>query len=305
MDERPAEVARSLALDGMAADLIGRLESSGVREPILLKGASFVTWLYADDGHRPYLDVDLLIHPADEGLASAVLQEAGFFRRSREYQHGPAPHAISWGHPDRVGALDLHTTLVGSRVDRARTVEVLRARAEPFQLAGRSVLALDEPARAFHVVLHAAQDRQQRAKKLEDLRRVLALPFPVWEEVRELAEVLQARSALRAGLDLLPEGRAMAARLGLPDVNDLEVILRASGESQAAALTEHLRHLPSWSSRTKYLVERIWPSRGVIDPDRRTSWAGTVAIRFRRLVRLAKVSREAVSAQRRARRRLG
>jgi hypothetical protein len=278
-----AEVARSLALDQLAVDVVTAFEQHGVRDPILLKGATFARWLYTDGASRPYVDVDLLVHPADGDRAAIALAELGFERGPWVYEHDDTPHAVEWQHRSHAGSVDLHTTLYGSGLDRVGTVEVLRSRTEAFRLAGRDVLALDPVARTLHVVLHAAQDRKQAGKKLEDLARVLALPDAHWHEVVDVAGRLCALPALRAGLELTADGRRLAERLALPPVLDGEVRMRAAGASEAAVRFEHVRRLPT-ADRLRYVGERFWPSRTVLDPTGEHGWAWSVWARLRRLV---------------------
>src|SRR5205823_4121011 len=72
-----ATVARTLVLDGLAAECISSLRANGIRA-LLLKGPVTSRWLYDGRQFRGYDDVDLLVAGANFQQASQTLMELGF-----------------------------------------------------------------------------------------------------------------------------------------------------------------------------------------------------------------------------------
>lgn len=61
--ERARTVSRRPVLDAAAGEVLTALEAAGI-EALLLKGAALARLLYGPDEHRGYLDIDLLVGPA-------------------------------------------------------------------------------------------------------------------------------------------------------------------------------------------------------------------------------------------------
>src|SRR2546427_4885417 len=96
--------ARTLGVDALAAEAIEALRAAGIRS-ILLKGPALAGWLYGDGALREYDDCDLLVDPADTGVAAVVLRELGFqplVDRADPYGAAMAPpHAECWTRGER------------------------------------------------------------------------------------------------------------------------------------------------------------------------------------------------------------
>src|SRR5207249_932792 len=108
---RRLEVARTLAMDGVAVEVVTAFNEAGVR-PILLKGPALARLLYPRE-LRSYVDVDLLVSGADVATAEAVLERLGFARGSIAIEPDLGlPHACPWGRADGAN-VDLHRTLAG------------------------------------------------------------------------------------------------------------------------------------------------------------------------------------------------
>lgn len=190
--------ARSLGVDRAAAEIFTALHAAGI-DAVLLKGPVLARWLYADGAPRGYGDVDVLVAPGQRAAADAVLSGLG-------YRHG------SRG----VDEVDLHETIPGIGAHPRDAWPRLWAGAEPFTLGGVQARALGRPALALHVALHLAWHGPE-PKPLSDLERALRVaPESVWRDAALLAEDLGATDGLVTGLGLLPEGRALRERLGLP-----------------------------------------------------------------------------------------
>jgi hypothetical protein len=79
----------------------------------------------------------------------------------------------------------------------------------------------------MHLAMHAAQHGPAFEKHLDEL--LLAIerwPDEVWESAALLAEELDATETFAAGLRLVPEGEALAARIGLPSTTELDWTIR-------------------------------------------------------------------------------
>jgi hypothetical protein len=250
--------AHCLALDRMACEVIDALEARGV-ESILMKGATFASWLYRDGTLRGYGDADLLVAPQNWSRSQDVLLELGFKDALETLRH---PRMASWAsYPWARGGetLDLHSTFFGIGAEPAVVWEVLGGHSEWQRVAGRDVRVLDATARAMQVALHAGQHGPTAVKALEDLERAIEmLSDPEWAEVAALAERLDATGAFAAGLRLVPSGVALADRLGLIRNGSLTSSLRRS----PAPLVEGLEDL----SATRGMQNKLSLARAELFP---------------------------------------
>lgn len=249
--------ARSLLVDRMTAELTGALSRQGV-ETILLKGASFATWLYGDGAIRPYGDCDLLIAPDKLGVAQQVLRDLGFRDYSAPLRH-PRLDSHAWRRdPDWV---DLHSTLIGMRADPRQVWEILSQRTETQRIGGAEVRVLDPVARTLHVALHAAQHGRDEQKPLDDLARAVALlPAELWANAAQLAARLGATQAFATGLRLLAPGEVLASRLGLEGAGSVESALLIDPVPLALGF-EHLSTVPGLRAKGLVILRELAPTR--------------------------------------------
>jgi hypothetical protein len=253
-------VLRTLAIDRVAAEVVGALRAAGIHS-ILLKGASFV-WLYDDGPPRAYGDCDLLVAPRDIERGEEVLRALGFEHPPLDdLPHDKPWHAHAWNRPGDP-SIDLHRTLIGVGVTPEELWSVLSARAERMTVAGTEVAILDGVARAMHIALHAAQDGQRVRRPLGDLERAVSkIPEAVWRDAAGLASRLDATQAFAAGLRLHPAGSDIAGRLGLPPDRSVEVILRSTGAPQVAVGIDWLMRTPGVGRKTQLVVRKLFPPR--------------------------------------------
>lgn len=249
----------SLSVDHTTAELFEALDAAGV-PALLLKGPSVARWLYEDPNKRPYGDTDVLVPLERESDAEAVLRSLGF--KAAPGTGEPDPEGVAVNHIWSRGSetVEIHVTLVGVRAPRDAVWSALSSDAESLRVGGRDVAVGRTAVRALHLVLHAAQHGRAAAKPLEDLRRGLErVPEVVWQEAAELAARLDARPAFAVGLNLLPDGLALHARLGLPPASDVESALRAENADLALGW-ERLARLPSRRARAGRLLRVIFPA---------------------------------------------
>ena len=252
--------ARALRLDRGAAIAVDRLRAAGVPS-ILLKGATIATWLYDDGQPRPYRDVDLLVSPSDAERAKEVLAELGYV------------HVMKGAHPGEVGpkeqelygpdgvCIDLHVGFLGMNAPLQRCWDLLVQHTQPFRLGGGAeVQALDLPARALHLALHAAQNGPIDAKAIADLERgVVKVHRERWQAAAQLADELEAGEAFAAGLRLVPAGAALADELGLTRRMTVELALRTRSAPQNAIFFERLAAIPGLH-KAALLARKLFPT---------------------------------------------
>jgi hypothetical protein len=199
----------------------------------VLKGPAIATWLY-DGAARPYRDSDLLVDPRQLTVAGQALWRLGF-RLDPHIEHDElegfmvgGPHAQTWRRNGDRAKVDLHWRLPGTEATPTSAWELLAAGAEPLRVGGVQAEALSKPARALHIVLHAAQHGHWTRKPRVDLDRALdRLDLEVWKAAAALADDLGAATAFAAGLRLTNAGGALADRLGLPPDLPVAWALRA------------------------------------------------------------------------------
>jgi len=185
--------------------LIARLEqaldlllAAGIR-PVALKGVDVLHRLYGAFDERSLDDVDLLVSREQRDLAIETLERAG-------YKGPDEPERTHWFRsyyelpmlsPGPVGiSFDIHWSLgqaVRYRVDAAG----LLARAVPADVAGRSILRLDDHDVVAHLLLHHVQHYfGRRLKWVLEIGMISRLPGFSWPRV---AARLAAWDGLAAG----------------------------------------------------------------------------------------------------------
>ena len=157
-------------------------------------------------------------------------------------------------------SIDLHRYFPGIDLSPSAAFEVLWARRVRGSQGAIQVWFPDLPARALIIALHAARDPHS-LKTGEDLRRaVSSLGQDQRDDLASLAQLLEARAALKAGLETEPETRRAVADLGLTDVAVPPYwTLRSQGTSGTAIHLEELAGLP-WSKRPAAVWHWLIPS---------------------------------------------
>ena len=288
------------------AEVAYTLRRAGI--PVLhIKGPTVGLWLY-EDGERHWGDVDILVPPDRMHEALAVLQRKGLDEINPGVnRHTSSDHAIPLRRKDpAIGwdDVDVHDRFEGLDRDPTATFAELWRRREPARLAHTDVWFPDLPSRAVLVALNAARGGGT-AKSLEDLARLLRITTePEWELVLALAGRLDALPALRAGLELLPDGRQVVATTSLHTVPvSPEWRLRVSAAPRTALRIEELSRVP-WSRRPRVVWRWLFPPVAVLrmrDP-RAEGPAGVVLAHARRLQDGARSLPGALAELRRSRR---
>lgn len=300
--------ANALRIDLVTVEVAGLLGAEGITS-ILLKGPTFARWLFDDPHERSYTDTDLLISPDDLGPARTLLEREGFTAPFKGAGHELIHYAEPWIRAGDAAEIDLHHRLPGIP-DSRRAWEVLSRHTEPATLRGHEVTMLDEPARALHVALHAAQHGTGRTQSIRDLERALQrLDDETWAAAADLARETGAEGAFADGLKLADGGRALLRRIGAGGRADssweLAEILRE--EEPGQALVQGLvwfRTVRGIKAKALLLLFKAFPPRAVLSTwsplAHRGSW-GLVAARVWRPFWLLFRAPRAILRYRRAR----
>ncbi|MFL5864777.1 MAG: nucleotidyltransferase family protein [Solirubrobacteraceae bacterium] len=303
------ERASKLRIDAAVADLCAHFQSDGVHA-ILLKGASLEFWLYPGDSPRLYGDGDLLVAPGDLDAAQERLSELGY-RCAFDDKSMPSwwrEHSSPWFRGSDGVTIDLHRSLPGARVQDGVAWRVLSRDSDAMIVAGRSVPALGLPARAMHVVLHAAQHGAGSRQPLAELERALAVADDeLWHDAATLAHELDAMEAFAAGLDLTDAGRQLAAQLRLCPARSVETALRATSPPPVALGFEQLAQAEGVRARLEIVWRKLVPPPAFIrhwDPRSRQGGVALVRAYMRRPVWILRHTAPGFKAWFRARRSL-
>ncbi len=203
---------RNLMIDRLAAEIVTAFAAAGI-ESLVLKGPVLAQWLYPDEV-RAYGDADLMVAPGNWKPAVALLNRIGFSDHLGPMAHPRMESFASTAFLRGEDNLDLHCTLHGLDADPERIWEAFSTGVEGHDIGGAELRAPGRPALLLHVGLHAAHHAEGKA--LEDLRRGIAGADPAdWEQAWALAQRLEGAPTFASGLRLIPEGAALADRLGI------------------------------------------------------------------------------------------
>lgn len=258
-------------LDDAATEVLAAFEEAGV-EALLLKGRALTVLLYGAGEQRGYSDVDLLVASHDLAGAEGALRVLGYENAGVAQgidDIGGVVHAETWigitpGSTDQL-MIDLHRWLPGARATPPTAWTALAARRTWIEIGGRRAPVLDQIGQAMHLAMHAAQHGPALQKHVDELTLALERwPANVWDSAALLAREIDATEAFAAGLRLLPEGAALAARLALPTTAELDWTIRHRPDrprgtfhlqalAEATGVRERFRIL-----RRSLLPNRVW-----------------------------------------------
>ena len=210
-----ALVARNLRVDWLTVEISGAFAEEGI-ESMVLKGPALAAWLYPDE-LRAYGDSDLVVRPEDWQPAIDILEGLGFENYLEPMGHPRMESFASTGFVRGTDNVDLHCTLHGLDESPDVVVSTLMATAVRQSIGNAELLVPGRVALLLHVGLHAAHHAEGKA--IEDLRRAIAdADDRLWGEAAALARALDGLPAFASGLQLLPEGVALARALGIEGV---------------------------------------------------------------------------------------
>ena len=216
-----------------------------------IKGPTVATWeaLYAE-GERNWGDVDILLPPSGMDRALEVLLASGFSHRDPGLRWRTSEdHALTlWHDPDgrathgAAAEVDVHHRFQGMEGDPERAFAELWRRREPAELGGLDVWFPDLPSRQPDPGAQrgarpeGTQGARGPAPSRSPWRRT---PTGAHHRPRRRVDALQA---LRAGIEMEPDGHDLVARTSLADVQvSAAWRLRAQGSTRTAVRIEELR----------------------------------------------------------------
>jgi hypothetical protein len=194
----------SLRLEHRLLELATVFDAAGI-EFLVLKGTAVAHLDYPDPALRLFGDVDLLFRSEQFERALTVMSELGYVRevpeprRGFDRRFGKGATLIG---PDRI-SMDTHRNLVFGTFGFAIHLEELFSSAVPFELGGRTLLALGPECRLLHACYHAALgDPRPRYSSVRDVAQLMARRQHDPDRLLMLAEAWQANAVLRRAFNL-------------------------------------------------------------------------------------------------------
>ena len=255
-------------LEPVAAKLFAAFDGAGI-SALLLKGAALSRLLYEPGEHRAYVDLDLLVAPADLERASELMRQLGYRNTAERLgidDVGNVVHADTWLAPAGVAAheIDVHRWLPGAQAAAEAAWESLARHRTTIELAGATIPALDREGQALQLATHAAQHGPTYFKGLSELSLAIERWEPgVWRGAAQLAAELDAIDPFAAGLRLLPQGTQVASELGLPHRSALDWEIRNLDKRPRGAF-----HVDAFGGAATWR-ERLALGRRALLPNRR------------------------------------
>jgi hypothetical protein len=215
---------------------------------------------------------------------------------------GGVVHAHTWIRATQGGKdhpmIDLHHWLPGARATPAAAWEALEARRIWIEVGGRQAPVLDRAGQAMHLAMHATQHGLAFSKHVDELALALERwPPGVWDSAASLAREIDATEAFAAGLRMLPEGAAVAARLDLRSTAELDWRIRHRHERPRGTFhMQALKDAHGASERLRILRRSLLPSRLWITTQHPWARAGGMRVIAAYGAHLARTPRWAVRA---------
>lgn len=175
---------RSMRMAAEAARLGAAFAGAGL-EMLVVKGPALSAQLYGDPCRRFCRDLDLLVRPADEASARALLAQCGY--GLGDGMTTPQRNALTLRHGEGAAPVELHVRLADD--DRMFPIDALR----PFQnaatvdLAGVRVRTLGIDAAVVYAAYHGAAHHWSRLYWLADFAAAARQAEVDWDRVAAIA----------------------------------------------------------------------------------------------------------------------
>jgi hypothetical protein len=232
--------AHNFAVDQVTAEVTRAFVSAGI-ESVVIKGPTIATWLYTERP-RLYADSDLLVRHKDWRRAEKIIAERGFEEIHHDLSH-PRMGEYGMGYPGwrrkRDNAeVDLHFAIFGLDAKPDRIWSGFTRDSAEERIGGVTARTPSYPARVLHIALHAVQHAGEdpggrtnaEPRPISDLRLAVSkVPLHTWMKALALAEELGGLPAFAAGLTLIPEGEALAEKIGVGSHTSIDIALRLGG----------------------------------------------------------------------------
>jgi len=222
-----AAAARDAKARAVVGPLLREAGRAGLRIAVS-KGFHWAERLYDEPGLRPYLDVDLFVHPSEWRAFLDLLGATGF------RPEGPAGAGSGPGRPRREWAcspvfhkaglaVEAHPNPLGLQIPAVNN-RLFWDSLRPVRLAGEAAWVPSWPHELVYAALHAQQHSYARLSWLVDLAEMAGLPGLDWDEATSIVRGEGLLDALAHGLRLAercwpgsipaPARRLMAAEGG-------------------------------------------------------------------------------------------
>jgi len=171
------------------------------------KGFHWAERLYGEPGLRPYLDVDLFVHPSEWRAFLVVLRETGFRPEGDPgSEAGPGRGVPAWSfspvyRKDGL-AVEVHPNPLGLQIP-ARADRLFWDSLQPVSLAGGAAWVPGWPQELCYAALHAQQHSYARLSWLVDLAEMAGMEGLDWAEAGSIAAAEGLEDSLGHGLRLI------------------------------------------------------------------------------------------------------
>jgi hypothetical protein len=259
-DRTVRAAAFRLGLDA-ALEELAEAFAAGQLQPLLLKGPAFARWLYDDPGERTYVDLDLLVAPEQLEAARRTLGGRGFEQLTQRAHAHQREHHESWGRRRPAAVIELHHTIFLLDAPPGLVWQRFAAHAQTLVVGTSEVRVPGLDASALLVALHALLHGVGTPKPLRDLERALdRVDVATWQRAAALARELGGEEAFATGLRLVPDGRRLAAELGLPEAASARVLRLLAETSEPAIAIERLVATRGFRARGRVIALTVLPS---------------------------------------------
>jgi hypothetical protein len=230
------DVRRRLELEAAGIQAMAALRDADI-DVLLLKGPVTLRWLY-DGEARTFVDIDLLVAPTSFGPARVALRALGY----EAVTSCPVGGEQELVRATDGATIDLHRALKEVHLAPEAAWRILWSHREPFDLHGRRIDVLGEPARLFHLCSHALTSGATKVKTRDDLARGVAREGASWTGALGVARALDSVDTMQTSLLLYggDAGRALGAALGLEASVSRGERLRALDSSGVVAMARKL-----------------------------------------------------------------
>ncbi len=271
-----AEAAKSAVVEVQLRALCAAFQEADI-DLIVLKGGSFLFWLYRNLGSREVSDLDLLIREQDLKRTRVLLESHGFqsqasygsaaAEQANAYSVGIAPYVK----PDHI-PLEVHLGFLSDATSSRRAAAEVWERAVPLLPGARRMCGVDALVHAAsHYEKHLNSIGQVGAKWLLDILLLWQLETLPRETLREtaarwgVAESVETILGSLTALFHLPYSLAdapAAADAGalVWGVEESNRIVTQGAPKYYWTQLKQLAELPTWRLRAKLLAGFVFPS---------------------------------------------
>ncbi|MFV1966089.1 MAG: nucleotidyltransferase family protein [Pirellulaceae bacterium] len=202
-----AIVAKNLALGGELLKVADACAEKSI-PVIAFKGPGLSQRLYGDVTRRMFLDLDLLVRPADAEKLCAILYEMGYRGCLGIASHNERSYLRSSGQlpftsQDGTRTIEVHTALLSGMRGRWAASNDLALQAEEISLFGRRLRVLSDDDLFIYLCWHGTKHIWERLSWIGDLAQLmLTKPERNWPQIARRVEQLHCRRAVGLGLAL-------------------------------------------------------------------------------------------------------